>query len=40
MLERTMLHTSKVLLYVKSIDVLDREKVGFLLETDEGLTVY
>ena len=37
-LDRTVLETSRVLLFVKSVDVLDREKVGLLLETDEGLT--
>ena len=34
-----MLDTSKVLLFIKSVSkALDREKVGLLLETDEGLT--
>jgi hypothetical protein len=33
-----VLDTSRVLLFVKSVDVRDREKVGLLLETDEGLT--
>ena len=33
-----MLDTSRVLLFVKSVHALDREKVGLLLETDEGLT--
>jgi hypothetical protein len=33
-----MLGTSCVLLFVKSVDVRDREKVGLLLETDDGLT--
>ena len=37
-LDRTVLNTSKVQLFVKSVDVLDGEKVGILLETDEGLT--
>ena len=37
-LDRTVLETSRVLLFVKSVDALDREKVGLLLETDEGLT--
>ena len=37
-LDRTVLNTSRVLLFIKSVDVLDREKVGLLLETDEGLT--
>ena len=31
--------TSWVLLFVKSVNALDQEKVGPLLETDEGLTV-
>ena len=29
---------SKVLLFIKSVDPLDREKVGLLLEADEGPT--
>ena len=33
-----MLETSQVLLFVKSVNALDRERVGPLLETDEGLT--
>ena len=33
-----MLDTSKVLLFIKSVDPLDQEKVGLLLETDGGLT--
>ena len=37
-LDRTILETSRVLLFVKSVDVRDREQVGFLLETDDGLT--
>ena len=37
-LDRTVLDTSRVLLFVKAVDALDREKVGLLLETDEGLT--
>ena len=32
-----MLDTSKVLLFIKSVDSRDREKVGLLLETDDGL---
>ena len=36
-LDRTMLDTSKVLLFIKIVDALDRERVGPLLETDEGL---
>ena len=39
MLDQTVLDTSKVLLFVKSVDVLDCEKVGLFLETDEGLMV-
>jgi hypothetical protein len=34
----SMLDTSRVLLFVKSVDVRDREKIGLLLETDDGLT--
>ena len=34
----TVLDTSKVLLFVKSVNLLDHKKVGLLLETDEGLT--
>ena len=37
-LDQTMLDTSKVLLFVKLVDLLDRDNVGLLLETDEGLT--
>ena len=37
-LDRTVLDTSRVLLFVKSVNALDRESVGPLLETDEGLT--
>ena len=37
-LNRIVLDKSKVLLFIKSIDPLDQEKVGLLLETDEGLT--
>ena len=36
--DRTVLNTSKVLLFIKSVDPLDQEKVGLLLETDEGRT--
>ena len=36
-LDWTMLDMSKVLLLVKSVNLLDREKVGLLLEMDEGL---
>jgi hypothetical protein len=34
-LDRTMLDTSRVLLFVKSVDARDREKVGFSLETND-----
>ena len=37
-LDRTVLDTSRVLLFVKSVDVRDREQVGLLLESDDGLT--
>ena len=37
-LDRTLLDTSRVLLFVKSVDERDREQVGLLLETDDGLT--
>ena len=37
MLDRTILDTSRVLLFVKSVDARDREQVGLLLETDDGL---
>ena len=37
-LEQTVLDTSKVLLFIKSADLRDREKVGLLLETNVGLT--
>ena len=37
-LDWTVLDTSMVLLFVKSVHVLDREKVTLLLETDDGLT--
>ena len=37
-LDRTILDTSRVLLFVKSMDMRDREQVGLLLETDDGLT--
>ena len=36
-LDRTVLDTSRVLLFVKFVDVQDREQVGILLDTDEGL---
>ena len=37
-LDRTILDTSCVLLFVKAVDVRDREQVGLLLEIDDGLT--
>jgi hypothetical protein len=38
-LDRMVLDTSHVLLFVKSVDARDREKIfGLLLETDNGLT--
>jgi hypothetical protein len=37
-LDRTVLDTSCVLLFVRSVDVRDRETIGSLLETDDGLT--
>ena len=37
-LDQTVLDTSRVLLFVKSVDIRDREQVGFLLEIDDGLT--
>ena len=39
MLDRTVLETSKVLLFVTSFDLSDCESVGLLLETNNGLTV-
>ena len=36
-LDQIVLDTSKVLLFIKSFDSQDREKVGLLLETDEEL---
>ena len=38
-LDRTVLDTSKVLLFVRSFDLLDRDNVGLLLEKNDGLTV-
>ena len=35
-LDRTVLDTSRVLLFVKSVDERDREQVGLLLETEDG----
>ena len=37
-LDRTVPDTSRVLLFVKSVNALHRESVGPELETDEGLT--
>ena len=37
-LDRTVLDTSRVLLFVKVVDVWDRDQVGLLLEIDDGLT--
>jgi hypothetical protein len=37
-LDRAVLDTGRVLLFVKSVDARDREKVGLLLETNDGLT--
>ena len=37
-LDRTILDTSRVLLFVKSVDERDRDQVGSLLETEDGLT--
>ena len=37
-LDRTVLDTNRVLLFVKSVDVRDQEQVGLLLETDDKLT--
>ena len=39
MLDGTVLDTSEVLLFIKSVDPLDQEKVSLLLEMDEGLTI-
>ena len=36
-LDQTVLNTIKALLFIKLVNPLEREKVGFLLETDEGL---
>jgi hypothetical protein len=38
MLDRMVLDMSRVLLFVKSVDAKDREKIVLLLETDNGLT--
>ena len=37
-LDRTVLDTSRVLLFVKSVDAREREQVGLLLEIDDKLT--
>ena len=37
-LDRTVLDTSRMLFFIKSVDALYRERVGPLLETNEGLT--
>ena len=37
-LDRTVLDMSPILLFVKSVDLRDREQVGLLLETDDELT--
>ena len=37
-LDRTILDTSRVLLFVKSVDERDRDQVGSLLEFEDGLT--
>jgi hypothetical protein len=37
-LDRAVVDMSRVLLFVKSVDVRDQEKVGLLLETNDGLT--
>ena len=37
-LDRMTLDTSRVLLFVKSVNAKDRAQMGYLLETDEGLT--
>ena len=38
-LDRTVLNTSKVLLFIKAVDAQDKEKVGLLLETDDRLMI-
>ena len=38
-LDQTVLDTSKVLLFINSVDPLYREKVGLFLEIDDGLTI-
>ena len=37
-LDRTILDTSRVLLFVKVVDMRDQGQLGLLLETDDGLT--
>ena len=37
-LDRIMLDTSRVMLFIKSVDAQDWEKVGPLLETEDELT--
>ena len=37
-LNRTIEDISRVLLFVKSVDARNREQVGLMLETDDGLT--
>ena len=37
-LDQTVLDTRRFLLFVKDVEVQDREQVGLLLETDDGLT--
>ena len=36
-LDRIVLDTSRVLLFIKSVDIRDQKQVGFLLETNDGL---
>ena len=38
LLDKIVLDTSCVLFFVKAVDAQDREQVGLLLETDDGLT--
>ena len=37
-LDRTVPDTSRVLLFMRSVNALDRGSIGSLLETDDGLT--
>ena len=39
-LDRTMLDTSKVLIFIRTVDPLHWEKMGLLLETNEGLMTH